>query len=115
MPDVLVLTLHPLPESPPTGDMSRPVVVLPSTGLPRSEVAWVVANKPMASWTAWSELPVFPAPEDRLTTEDIEVAASWAATKGEQWGPKAQYPNLHYANECADRARRLRAALGIKP
>jgi hypothetical protein len=102
MPSFLVcLEVHPLPESPPTGDMERRVVFLFRDGgtLDYPARAW-------STWTwddapiAWSERPVLPAPGDRLTTKDVRYILD----------------DLAYADEDSEAhnvAARLRAAVRL--
>jgi hypothetical protein len=73
VPDLVVLTLHPLPESPPAEDREDRVLFIWEDGHTETH--------PADSWTpdwfaeepvAWAERLVLPAPGDRLTSEDVE-------------------------------------------
>jgi len=111
MPDVLMLTLHPLPESPPTGDMERWICFGDDKGNSDFDVAYTVLpdENGHSEYTWWAERPVLPAPGDRLTTEHIErVLYEAEGGVGERMG-------LADTSWSREAMRRLRAALGIKP
>jgi hypothetical protein len=101
MPSFLVcLEVHPLPESPPTG-LDR-VVIGYEAGGQGSPVwpFWSLLENGKGHYVAWSELPVLPAPGDRLTTDVLtRILAA------------AMYTNTQAS---LDDIARLRATLEVK-
>jgi len=96
------LEVHPLPESPPTGDMKRLILM----GWPSGQTETVWAHEWQtegrgAIW--WSELPVLPDPGDRLTTEHAELVLGEARQRD-------GVPHSYWV-KVSDAAARLRRAL----
>lgn len=105
MADVALLVIHHLPDDPPTGDLRRMVLLGWESGICSVGLALLATPKMPIAW--WAEEPVLAArPEDRLTTDDVEVVCGLALDEAE---------NRVFGFECTgdlDTIRRLRATLG---
>ena len=77
MPDVALVTIHRLPDDPPTGDMNRVLLCRVPGGYAFHHAWFVAESADLVAW--WAELPALPSrPEDRLTTEDVRNVVDWA-------------------------------------
>jgi len=102
MPSFLVcLEVHPLPESPPEGERRTIMVYGHSVKSREADSLWV--ERQPDQYVAWSELPVLPAPGDRLTTEHVELVLGEARQRD-------GVPHSYWV-KVSDAAARLRHAI----